>query len=1745
MKRKDRILTLCLAALLAVLCHRAEAGESLGEYSVAKTFIRRMEKALAVDRDSLPALIREAEILADTATDAPSAALLHSMTAEMYQAFFRQNRGSILRRTPLEGFIPEDMREWTQNLFTQKIREQLAASLKPEDLLRQTPASILDDDVMERGKDSPALRPTLYDFLAHRALEIQPSEEIYRELLTFRRTQPNPRAALVVELDYLQYLGNRSEADRQTCEASIDSLLKLHAGKDYSVEAACAKLQLLQRKRFSAESPDSIRTLEYELCREMTARYPHYERIGLVKNHLASLEEKELRAMSNYTVYPGKNLEIRLYYTNIRKATVKVYRGDLIQTQKLKVKEIPLVLPLRNSYTAHDTLLSIPAGKVGAYAYEVVADSLCVGNNFGVSRLAVVVRSASSSQSFDVVVTDYLSGKPLSGASVHCYDQPVPKQGTAERGVVKTDVHGLASIPADEKIVSCIVRFAEDAMPASLHAFHAGNTSLSAHPEVRVHLFTDRGVYRPGQTVFFKGIAYMEDKEHARVRPNQRIEVLLRDVGNEVVATRWFTTNSFGSFSGEFVLPSPTLTGVFSLSAANRSVDLRVEEYKRPTFRVELLPVREGISFGDEVSIRGKAQTFSGAALVEGRVVYRILRRPFFFRTSLGSLREEQVAEGETTIDGNGNFAFVFRPEKSGKQAMLSFQSYEIITRITDSKGETQQAGSSFSVGDRSFLLHIDLPERVNKDTAKVRITAYTPNGDSPVVHGSYALFALEDTPTEGFFSQGRKLREGEFTSARPLPPALFFGLTSARVRLRVSATDDKGRQVSRDSDFILYGSDDKRPPVFSDVWLLPHREECAPGEEVVVRFGSSHRKVYLLYEVFADGKTLLQRRHVRLSNENLGFRILFPENNTGELTLSFTFVKEGKLHTQQTAIVRRRPDRSLVVRAETFRDKLLPGSRESWKFRVSDARNLPVTAEVLAGMYDASLDAVYPFAWHFAPKSRSLPPLGVFRPGEGLRLLYDSDLLPPSQRQTPDFAFDRLDWQGAWNSLLPLPRNVLYATAQPALAESLSPAFDALSLRTDFRETAFFFPALQTDEQGYAVLNFTLPESNTTWKLQILAHTPDLHYGLSTHRLVTQKPLMTLPRLPRFLTEGDEAHLSAQIINLSDQETRGTARLEIFNPATGQEMLPLETRPFSLSAGGTTTVSWSVALFGKPGMAGVRILAESDLGSDGEQHLLPVLPDRILLTESTPFYLSGEETEKQVRVNLPPPSPTLLPAGMTLEFTDNPAGYALHSLPALSEPYGKDVVSLFASYYAGMLAGRIACERPREANLRELLRRQHETGGWGWLEGFRPSREITLYLLEGMAQLADLKLASYSPQERDMQIKAVQYIDREFGEDYARQPKTGLSLPSPPQVHYLYVRSAYEEIPPTGHAAEALRYYTEQVEKHWRKASLNEKGEIALLMHRRGKAKLAEEILDLLRETAVTSPEKGMFWPNNRREQNYFRSPIDVHCLLMTVFRTLGASASETDRLRQWLLNRKQTRHWGSTPSTLYALYSLLGSESDSPMETNETSIRWGDKTFSPTVGETGAGYMLESVEGDSLRPSHHSLVLHKKGNSPAWGAVFYQYFESVEKINAQRGALSVEKKLFRETRNGPQRQITPIDAATPLARGDKLIVRLTLGADRDMDYVLLQDFRAACLEAGVQSSGLRLADRLICYHSPGDESENFYFEHLPQGRYVLEYATYVARSGRYGGGIATLQCLYAPEFISHTQGSSLWVEK
>ncbi|MDL2221820.1 alpha-2-macroglobulin [Parabacteroides sp. OttesenSCG-928-N08] len=1829
-----------------------------------KSLIKQMGEEIEKDQDRYPDLIGELESLIAECDDAPTRAILHSMAAEMYQNYFRNNRWKINRRTDMIGYLPDDIREWSANLFTEKIKSELELSLQDADRLQEIPIGAYRELLMDNGYES-RWRPTLYDFLCWRAIEIQPSEALYQQLYSFRKSQSDKEALVMVELAYLAFYHNNlyDEETANRYQAELQRLLKEYAGNPISVEVIDSYLSYKQMMMHRSENSDSIKGEIYALCKEGLQRYAGYERIGLLQNRMNQLEQSLFSLVIPTTIYPGDPLTLRLHYTNLPKVKVTIYESRLSQKEMLRRPEDSVITKNRGavvfekeylldnptSYLENVVKKEIPLSPFGLYECVISSSDgeMRSSTLFAVSRLASVIRSTSNKAS-ELLVTDYKTGKPIEKGRVELYEM---KQNQPEhQGSYTTDKNGLAVLPMKEShSFYYTISLGDDkaSIGGQSYWYYSWNDDEEEEEdEPAVTLLTDRAIYRPGQTIYFKGIAFYTKKTGRRVAKKHTFTVELYDENGTEIGSQEMRTNEFGSFNGEFTLPKNGLSGEYELLVDDDYdyyTTVQVEEYKRPTFEVEWQPVTQEVIYGDLLTLKGMAKTFSGVALTSGEVTWQIEEQPMFWRWS-GDSHRRQMTSGVASLNEKGEFEILFIPEE---RVSLWHGRYKVIATVTDSKGETQQGEFYFNVGKSSIYLSLDMPERVEKEKASLLVKGYDINGNEVKVSGSYRIVALNevkgDEEDDTKFVEGKSVGAGQFEAWKELPTKVLSPLPSGRYRIKLTASDNKGRPTEQEKDIILFSKSDKRPPVVVPFWQTETELQALPGEKVSFTLGSSYQDAYMLYEVFAEDR-MVSRQRIELDNEIKSFTLTYREAWGEGAMVVFTFVKEGKLHQTTLTLLRKKPDNKLTIRPVTFRDKLLPGNRESWTFSVTDASEQPVESEVVASMYDISLDQLTAHNWLMPAERRFYPLWNPFREGRSMSSEYGHarrDLVWVDVKEKPH---PQLDWlglnqlssMGIYGSAMGMSNNLrskssgfveeeaLFAEADMsdqvvALGvssdagseeETTSPA-PAVQIRENFNETAFFYPTLRTNEAGEVLIEFTLPESNTTWKLQALAHTKDLKQGLLTQEVIASKPLMVLPNMPRFMRQGDELTVTTQIINQTEKEISGGVRLELFDPFTNQpvDCLTKADNDFTINPKATTTASWNVTVPNSINLVGCRIIAESAEGSDGEQHLVPVLNSQLLVTESTPFTLlnPGETLLKLTKGNAP--------YRMTLEATANPIWYAVQALPTISTPENESLLSWFAAYFSNTLATSIAASHPRvmqviklwqatggdagtllsnlerneelkdivlaetpwvmeakseseqkqrlallfdinrashqrEAALRYLLEKQNPDGGWGWFREFGSSRFITLTVLEGMSHLTQLSAISYGEEEKRMQMDALRFLDRSMRDDYNQlkksngDPKRWQQMqPSLEQITFLYIRSNYRDVPEEGDAREAIRFYTDRAEKTWQKQSLYSKAQTALLMHRNGKREVAQQIIASLRKTATLSNELGMYWANNRDGDTYYLSPLDVHTMLMIAFHEIAPDSRETDQMKQWLLSRKQTLNWNGMRPTLHAIHALLLTGSDWLGASQEVTIDWGGNRYSTNQGEAATGYLKQTINAEAVNDQHYTVTLSKEGDAPAWGAVYNQYFESIDKVTAQKGALSVEKKLFTEVNDGSQRLLQPVTEANPLRVGDKAVVRLTIRTDRDMSYVALKDLRAGCFEPMEQLSGYYFRDGVGYYQSPKDVSENFFFDRLPKGTYVIEYRVFVVRPGDFAGGISTIQCQYAPEFVSHTEGERIHV--
>jgi len=1903
------------------------AVEDKNSPQIIKALIHQGKYDLTIDEQNDTVIFHNLNNMVVKSNDVVESAVLHSMLGELYLQYYRKEQWTIDQRTELGDFVPADMKEWTRNIFYDKVVEHLNASIEAQRELEQAKMESYTT-VINMGEDSRRFYPTMYDFLARRAIEFfsqidsdedmsrtlakksiplpslfapadryvalsfnpQPEEyslwtlETYRRLISSLQERALERSLLLTELDKMDYLSRLQNVYAREALPSLERLLEQWSEREFSVEIIDKMADLYQDEIYRTEERDSLKRSEkteklYHLLQNTIRRFPDYQRIAVIENRLLQLTQPQF-SVSGKNTFPVKG-EKRLNVTwmNLRSLNAKLYRIDSpedvqmaiagvrkgLDAKRTFIKDVQIPLPEKPDYANGETIFIVDVDEPGSYMLTFNSTPQSQENNssdyyFAVSDLTLFSR-ASAKDKYDFFVVDRVTGIPVKNAAVQIYKLPGNWRNSTLTLVetLPVDEMGLAvynkEIPNNDVYYHAVAGDDNGSLLNRLSYGWYDYSEGASEKQESVSIFTDRSLYRPGQTIYFKAVVLETEKSRNSIVSGKVIAFVLRDANGSEVATEELKTNAFGSVSGEFVLPQGLLPGMFAIETEQGSVYLRVEEYKRPTFEVTFDTIDQTYRFGEEITLRGKALTFSGIKLQNAAVQYRITRRQTWWWRWGGSA--EQFAEGDLMTDESGMFEIVFTPEKrDGEQGIRSVYSFDVSATITDMNGETRVGNYSVTVGDISMMLQLELPERLEKEGAeKIMISAKNLDGKEITAKGSYQVFSLLEND-----SIQRQVAEGDFeTGVQPALKRQMATLPSGKYRVRLLSQDDRGNPVEAEKDLILFSYDDQRPPIKTNSWLIEKNSVITPEKKGEVILGVTD-KVHLLYELW-QGDTLLERKWMVLNNENRLFSFPWKKEYKDGITLMLTYVIEEQFHAHKVTLLPERESRELKVQLDVFRDRIRPGTDEEWRITVTDDAGNPSQAEVLASMYDYSLDNIYPsHPWNLANATfdNYISRMWITA-DQSFGIAYGRGYIHIPVKEVSIFQFDNFNWFGfslyngsrvfgqvlfrsanskdmeevmvrgygaskmnirgvaAENSIADADVEEMSAMRELALAPPVPQAADveasAPQLRRNFIETAFFYPQLRTNERGETQIAFTVPESNSRWRFRLLAHDKNLKSGKAEAFTISQKELMVTPNMPRFLRHGDRTTITTKISNLSDSTLSGKVHMEFFNPITEEvvDHIPLsdQVKAFSLGKDASSEASWSFDVPKDIDLLGLRIIAQTEGFSDGEQHALAVLPNRMLVTESMRMDLNGSETKEFTMERLlKRSSATIEDYRLTLEFASNPAWYAVQALPVLSDPTSDNAVSWFASFYANSLGAHIGKAYPKVAAMVEAWKKQggsretflsnleknqelknilleetpwvfeakseteqkerlsllfdlnrsrnHITsalvrlkelqttqGGWSWFKGFSPSVSITQYILYGFGQLKALGVEELNGDLLAMQSAALSFIDAEAirrfdalkkqNKDWKNSKTISLT-----DLEYLYVRSAYDDAAPDNMEREMVDFYLSVIEKNWTRFGLYERSLIAKLMEREGKAPIVQDILRSFREHATISDEMGMYWANNRAHLFMSQSAVSVHTFIMEAFLAGGAGAGETDNMKRWLLKQKQTQMWESTHATTDAVYALLSSGSDWFTAEGETTVTLGSMTVEPDSKEKGTGYFKESWSRSEILPEMGKVTVTQKGNTPAWGALYWQYYEEMDRITATDASLDVEKLLFVEQPGISGPELVRITEEQPLKVGDKVIVRLTVRTDRDLDFVHLRDMRAAAFEPAEQISGMRWQNRLSYYQTSKDASTNFYFDFLPRGTWLFEYAVYVNRTGSYSNGITTIQCIYAPAFSSHTAG-------
>lgn len=1612
-------------------------------------------------------------------------------------------------------------------------------------------------------------------------------------------------------------------------------------------EAYLALAQFLQYQNNQVE--------RLRIVREGIAGYPRYEGINQLKN----IEKEILNASLSLeiaTAYPGEQQSVKVNYKNLTGITLQLYKVNLPVTSAVLQnrtthfeskyarlqREEHFSLKPTTDYLNVDTTLTIQAPQAGIYFLKAVPDGkkgVSDGTLMNVTALKTIYRPLPDG-TLELVVVDAVSGQPVSEAEVTIYTEKgggyspqqtyqADKQGTLKLDFLNSNKYWYNAHTA-----------ADNAMPI-LNLWKNDYYYKESKRKEVLQLFTDRSIYRPGQTVYVSGLAYEMEKDSTRVLADKKYTVSLYDANNNETGKVEVRTNGFGSFSGQFVLPSPCLTGYFSLRAADTSVSFKVEEYKRPTFDVTFEPVKVEYQVGDSIEVVGMAKTFAGAPVQNARVHYNISRSYAWVWRFMG--RGSARWEGEAMTDADGKFSVPvhFEIDSDRRESPLWYYTYNIQADVTDGAGETQQANLSLPLGSTSMVLNMDnLPDNLVKEKKlEIKLTAMNLSGEPVDTPVTYQVVEMEEQK-DGQEKEGRKVLTGTVEANKSFVPEAIYALPSGNYRLKLSAKDTQGRECTASKNFLLFSLNDKRPPFVITDWFYQDGLEFDAASPATVYIGSSEKNVYLLYDVFAGNKRLESKR-IELSDSVVSFRFPYKKEYGDGILVSMAFVKDGRLYSHNARIMKPAPEKKLQLKWTTFRDKLRPGQQEEWKLTVLYPDGSPAEAEMLATMYDASLDKIYSaHKLDFGVDFHYVVPLTYWNtsymrnaylyvdfPLKRLRAvpLEYSELIIPSTGRMEAMVVGyggspratlagalKIRGRSAANAVMNqeavtdmvLQEEMVETSAQEKVemgsSEELAETGD-IQIRENFAETAFFYPQLRTNEKGEVSISFVLPESLTRWKFMGLAHTRNVDYGKIEATATASKEFMLQPNMPRFVRVGDKANIAASLMNLSDKGVKGTVRMELFNPET-EKVFYSQKQKFDVKGGETGHVNFTFEVSDKYAVMACRMVADGDTFSDGEQRYIPVLTDKQWVTETVPLNVNGEGAHTFSLENLfNKHSKTASEQRLTVEFTAHPAWYAVQALPVVAHPQNEDALSWATAYYAHSLAAYIVKENPRikqvfdswkaqggtketfmsnlqknqelknillaetpwlaeatneaeqkqriatlfdlntmnsqlAVSVEKLGELQNADGAWSWYKGMQGSRYVTTQVMEMLVRLNALTHQDADSRMQPMIQKGFEYLGKQAAEEYKSmkeaEKKGAVGIrPSEQVLRYLYICALDGKAPVD---EKVNRYFIDKLSGEGKELTIYGKALGAIILQQSGKVAEARLFMQSLMEYSVVTDEMGRYFDTPKARYSWFSYKIPTEVAAMEAIQRITKDTKAIDEMKRWLLKQKQTQTWETPIATADAVYALMATgASDLLANTGGVEITLGKEVIR-TPADDAIGYIKKTVSGDVMNIK--KVRVDKEGAGMGWGAVYAQYLESMDQIGEQGNGLSVSRQLYK----GDE----ALNESVPLKVGDKITVRLTVKADRDMDFVQIKDDRAACMEPLQAVSGFRWGNGLGYYQATKDASTQFFIDQMRKGTYVIEYQVYVNRTGEYQAGIATVQSAYAPEFGGHTGGYRVMVE-
>lgn len=1711
------------------------------------------------------------------------------------------------------GKVYRDMNEKKSQEFFKKALGQ------PELLARHTSAEYVP--LTLKGVDGSSFNNDLLHLIGFEA----DSKEAYLQLYTYYNKVGNRGAACLCAYKLIEKYRQDDvrEVKKSKYLQTIDSLIQIYQDIPEAGELAVEHFRFMEGAT-DAKPQDKLNYINYAL-----SRWGEWSRMNELRNAQKRLTEPMFRVKDMPQVLrPGEKVWVQLDVRNLQNLKISIsrlnitadndynaqdeatYKMLLKKTTKLHQKDFSRNYYGRPDYETVKDSIEIGGNlPLGAYLMEVTSDNTGIAPQrelFYVSNLAVMIQQLPDDKHRYVVV-NATDGQPVPGAKIMLYDRDYDvKTGKWKRLVharLTTDENGEAYFKNVDGNV--LISTSNDKFTPAKDIYLSRTRYYEQKDDkIKHQLFTDRSIYRPGQTVHASAISYIVKKGLDASVPGKSMELnfILRDANGKQVAEQKATTDEYGTASVDFELPKEGQTGLYFISV-NGTVTkyVRVEEYKRPTFEITFPKVNEKYNWGDTVVVKATAKTYSGVPVQGAKVEYQVTRRNQLWWWGAGSAGQLVKTDScVTREDGTFDVEIPLEASLSGKdEADMSefmriarFFNFEVSAIVTDISGESHEGVMSLPLGTKPTILTVNLPKRIETDSLKTVTFAYRNASGMPI--SSRLKYRID---------------KGEWKDAEANVPVSIKEYASSASSASSSLVWKSGvhqleaicGQDTLQQKFTLFSMKDTHPVEPTTEWYYQTAKTFPrDGKPVYIQVGSSENGAHIVYSIIAGNK-LLEKGAWELGDSIVTLPFTYKEEYASGIVLNYSFVKQGKCYTRMMSIARPLPEKKLNIAWKTFRNRLTPGQKEEWTLKITTPDGKPAKAQLMSVLYDKSLDQIAPHSWKMSLGfSQWLPScywtsnlwyytmdlLGVYptkyfdqkqldvdkfdgkffsyyaymQAVELSKLERSSGGTVESVRIQKDEVV-REEAKGIWIRSSKMTRVGAAAPSANKVFDVVEemPQFaggsgsdarqflDKVQVRENMNETAFFYPALESDNNGNVAIRFTLPESVTTWKFMGLAHDKEMRNGLLVDEAVAQKTVMVQPNMPRFLREGDKSTIVVKLFNTSDKKVSGNARMQILDPETNKVVWQ-KTQNYSIDAEGSATISFDVQGL-KEGVYINKVVAAGNGYSDGEQHYLPVLSNRELVVNTLPITLhqKGEQSFDLSKLFLNKEGKQAKgaeEAKVTIEYTNNPSWLMVKALPAISNPDEEDAISLMSAIYANTITNHVQKHLSLENLTQESIRLQNQVeklkklqnpdGSFSWWKGMKGSRYMTTSVAEMMVRLN--AIAGVQKSTAKMLTSAIDYLSwqtaQEVREMKKQEEKKQKVNPSEQALHYLYILSM-DGRKMKQNLEQDKAYLLDKMSKMTGDFSIYGKARAAVVLARNSQQNAAYrekagEYLQSVNEYAVYREEMGRYYDTRKALYSWRNYKIPTQVSVIEAMQMLKPNDKQTvEELQRWLLMSKRTQVWDTPVNTVDAVYAFMkGNESNWSRKAENAVLKLDGKLLPMPQDSTTLGYVKTERPGKASK-----LSIDKKSDYTSWGAVYAEFKQPISEIGSMESGIKVRRVIVpAESESKGNAQV-----------GEKVKVTLIITADRDYDFVQITDKRAACLEPVNQLSGYQWS--IGCYVSPRDHATNFYFDRLSKGKHIVEMEYYVDRKGDYQSGTCIAECTYSPEFGGRTETYELKV--